>query len=226
GAAGAATGARQVAFADPLVAQHARELAAEKLAQVTYLRSLADTKKAAQPAIDLGTAADGAFSTIARSAGLVGAGQSFDPYASDNNFLLGAFLFEDVMVTAYKGLLPVIRVTEVRAAIAGLLGASSYHAGLIRTALYARGAATASLRAATVSLSDARDALDGNADKDQGVTGTATASNVVPANTNGIAFSRTAGQALSIAFLSKVATNKGGFFPSGVNGTVVNSSTS
>ena len=57
----------------------------------------------AQPTIDVGTSATGAFSSAAQAAGLISAGQSFDPYASDENFLLGAFIFEAVGVTDVVG---------------------------------------------------------------------------------------------------------------------------
>ena len=45
-------------------------------------------------------------------------------------------------------------------------------------------------------------------------------SNIVPADANGIAYSRTTGQVLNIAYLSKAAVVGGGFFPNGVNGNI------
>jgi hypothetical protein len=39
---------------------------------------------------------------------VIGRNQQFDPYANEVNFLLAAYVFEDVGVTAYKGAAPII----------------------------------------------------------------------------------------------------------------------
>ena len=174
----------------------------------------------AQPAIDIGTDPNGAFSSAARAAGLVGAGQSFDPYASDENFLLGAFIFEDVGVTAYKGAAPLITSKTYLEAAAGILAVEAYHASIIRTTLYGKGIATPSLRTSADAISNARDNLDGPSDLDQGISQIGAASNIVPLDKDGIAFSRTAGQVLNIAYLKSNAVDRGGFFPNGVNGNI------
>jgi ferritin-like protein len=220
GTQGAATGGRKVAFTDPVVAQYAKEIAQDEIAHVQFLRSKLASTVVAQPQIDVGTDPNGAFSSAARAAGLVGAGQSFDPYASDENFLLGAFIFEDVGVTAYKGASPLINNKTFLDAAAGILAAEAYHAGLIRTVLYRKGIQTPAIGNATVAISNARDSLDGATDLDQGVVGTSDTSNVAPTDSNGLAFSRTTGQVLNIAYLNKMAVDRGGFFPAGTNGTI------
>ncbi|NTS65955.1 ferritin-like domain-containing protein [Sphingomonas sp. HHU CXW] len=247
GTAGAVTGGRRVAFTDPVVAAYAREIAGDERAHVAFLRQVLGSAAVAMPAIDLSAA--GPFTAAARAAGIAGANDTFDPYATDENFLLGAYIFEDVGVTAYKGASSTLVFTPgYQEATAGLLAAEAYHAGLIRTTLYQKGLATPSLRTKADAISNARDLLDGvraptatptptpsptpsstatglptgvdNRDLDQGITGTADVSNIVPADDNGIAFSRTVGQVLNIAFLSNAAVDKGGFFPAGVNGNL------
>ena len=226
GVQGTTLAGRKATFTDPVVAQYAAEIAADEIAHVRFLRTALGASAVAAPTVDVSVSPTSAFSNAARSAGLIGAGQSFDPYASDENFLLGAFIFEDVGVTAYKGASPLITSKTFLDAAAGILAAEAYHASLVRTVLFAKGIATPSLRTATVAISDARDSLDGASDLDQGVVGTAEASNIVPTDANALAFSRTTGQVLNIAYLTRTATTSGGFFPQGINGLIQTSAAS
>ena len=201
---------RQVDFETRQVRQYADEIANDERAHVDFLRAALGDAKVARPAIDL----DEAFTAAARAAGLVRGDERFDAFANENNFLLGAFVFEDVGVTAYKGAAPLIANKTFLEAAAGILAVEAYHAGLIRTVLLAKGLAKEAGR-----ISDARDSLDGPADLDQGIKVRGKA-NIVPTDDNGIAFSRTPGQVLNIVYLNPAAVTEGGFFPDGVNGEV------
>ena len=220
GTQGAVTGGRQVTFTDPVVAQYAREIAADEVAHVALLRSALGVAAVAQPAINIDGGATGAFTAAARAAGVVTAGATFDPYLNDSNFLLGAFIFEDVGVTAYKGAASLLNATLLVDAAAGILAVEAYHAGLIRTVLYSKGLLDPTLRTNAGKISDARDSLDGSTDLDQGIVGDSVTSNIVPLDANGLAFSRTAGQVLNIVYLNNTAVVGGGFFPNGVNGNI------
>ncbi|MEN2787020.1 ferritin-like domain-containing protein [Sphingomonas qilianensis] len=235
-AGGTVTGGAKVDFSgDALVAAYAREIAADELAHVTFLRNQLGTSAVAMPNINISGAADGPFNAAATAAGLT-AGGAFNPYASPENFLLGAFLFEDVGVTAYKGAAPLLTSSIYIEAAAGILAVEAYHAAIVRTALYAKGIATPSkmLIEATEAISNARDSLDGapaldavrgiGPDGDQGIlpsgTGVNTIANIAPLNENGLAYSRTPGQVLNIVYLKAGTNTAGGFFPNGVNGTL------
>jgi hypothetical protein len=247
---GTGTGAaRQVTFTDRAVAAYAREIAADELAHVAFLRTAlgSDAARVSQPTIDISgsVSADGrtvgAFTQAARAAGVVGSTGIFDPYANDDAFLLGAFIFEDVGVTAYKGAASVLFNNKTYlSAAAGIHAVEAYHAAIVRTSLYARGlntafAATAANNIAAAGLiSDARDTLDGTGgsnggDLDQGIAPTtvtgpngvsASVSNIVPLDQNGLTFSRTTSQVLNIVYLSRAAATGGGFFPAGLNGNI------
>jgi hypothetical protein len=222
GTMGAVIPGQQVPFQDPVVKAYANEIANDEREHVTFLRSALGSAAVAMPAIDVGgTDPNGAFSNAARAAGLVGAGVAFNPYESDNNFLLGAFIFEDVGVTAYKGASPLITNKTFLEAAAGILAAEAYHAGLVRTVLYSKGVDMSSLITAANAISAARDSLDQNGHDDQGISGaTAGTSNIVPLDSNGLAFSRGYGNVLNIVYLTSSAATKGGFFPNGVNGAL------
>jgi len=214
GTRGGVTGGRQVRFRSPKIAAYAKEIAGDEVAHVTFLRGALGRSAVSRPAIDLRSS----FTAAAQAAGLIGKGQTFDPYANEDNFLLAAFIFEDVGVTAYKGAAPLITNKTYLEAAAGILAVEAYHAATVRGALYDKGLADA-----TVKISDARDSLDGSSDDDQGVVlgkGKKAVVNIVPTDGNGIAYSRTPGRVLNVVYLNPGKVDRGGFFPHGVNGDV------
>ncbi|MFC3453780.1 ferritin-like domain-containing protein [Amycolatopsis speibonae] len=223
GTRGGVTGGRAVKFKTKAAKQYAQEIAGDEKAHVEFLRTALGSAAVSRPAIDL----QASFTAAAQAAGLVKKGQSFDAFACEENFLLAAYLFEDVGVTAYKGAAPLITNKTYLEAAAGILAVEAYHAASIRTALYQHtggllglGLLGRDLREASVKLSNARDSLDGKADLDQGVVDGQGRANIVPTDGNGIAYSRSPGQVLNIVYLNPKAVTSGGFFPKGVNGDV------
>lgn len=215
GTRGPVSGGRQVPFKTPIIRKYAQEIAADEKNHVTFLRSALGAAAVSRPAISL----DASFTAAATAAGLIKPGQKFDPYANELNFLFAAFIFEDVGVTAYKGAAPFIRNKTYLDAAAGLLAVEAYHAGIIRTTLYAEGVVAPAVYTDVQKISDARDSLDGPTDDDQGI-GTAAVANLVPTDANSLAFSRTTGQVLNIVYLNPHDVRSGGFFPAGVNGSI------
>jgi hypothetical protein len=205
---GGVVGGRKVSFATPAIREYAEEIAWDERHHVLFLRAALGAEKVARPAIDLRSS----FTAAARAAGLIAYGQTFDPFANETNFLLGAFIFEDVGVTAYKGAARLISNKDFLEAAAGILAVEAYHAGSIRAVLYAKG-----LFAQARKISNVRDSVDGASDLDQGI-GNATSANLTPTDENGIAFSRSAPQVLKIVYLG--GTDQGGFFPHGLNGNI------
>ncbi|MHB8283469.1 MAG: ferritin-like domain-containing protein [Caulobacteraceae bacterium] len=229
GTQGAATGGQAVPFSSPLVQRVANDIAKDELNHVAFLRSQLGTSAVSQPTLDLSVSATSAFSLAAQAAGLVPAGTAFNPYADDESFLLAAYLFEDVGVTAYIGGSTLIANKTYLEAAAGILATEAVHASTIRTTLYALGVNGPSLGvsavaidpfASTSAISAARAKLDGTNSDDIGI-GSATSPTVVDADqSTAIVPARTPAQVLNIVYLNASAVSAGGFFPSGVNGNV------
>jgi Ferritin-like domain len=215
-------GKTAIAFTNDAVRQYAEEIANDELAHVVFLRkALGDILKAPvaeRPVIDLA----GGFSAAANAAFNATLNPVFDPFANELFFLHGAFIFEDVGVTAYKGASPLItdEVTVLQNA-AGILAVEAYHSGEIRTLLYARRAEVVAAYGVSVEtivqkISDLRNAAGGK-DKDQGLVRNGKA-NIIPVDANSIAFSRTPREVANIVFLDTTSTKtSGGFFPNGLS---------
>ena len=199
----------RVPFDNDVIASYAWEIARDERAHVTFIRKTLQSlgvTPVAKPAIDL----KDSWNALARAAGI---SSTFDPFASTINFLLGAFVFEDVGVTAYHGAAPLLSNKAILSAAAGILGTEAYHAGNIRTVLI--GQNSYDINGAVRKISNLRDALDGAVDDDQGIVLDGRR-NLVPTDENGITFARTVRQVLNIVYFAPGA-QKGGFFPNGVN---------
>ncbi|WP_340683268.1 ferritin-like domain-containing protein [Amycolatopsis coloradensis] len=211
GAQGGVVGGKKVMFHDKTLHQFAKEIAGDEVAHVKFLRGALGEAAVSRPEIDL----KDSFTAAARAAGLISEYQRFDPFANEKNFLLAAFLFEDVGVTAYKGAAPLITNKTFLDAAAGILASEAYHAATIRTSLFDRG-----LGDAAAKISNARDTLDGPGDDDQGIL-LGNQANIVPTDNNGICFGRGADRVLNVVYLNPGPVREGGFFPKGVNGDIV-----
>ncbi|WP_309571065.1 ferritin-like domain-containing protein [Deinococcus sp.] len=216
-------------FATPAIREYVEEVAMDELAHVKVIRAVLGSAAVEQPQLDLGPA-------FAAAADLASGGalKGFNPYANELYFLHGAFIFEDVGVTAYKGAARLLVDDKPAGNLenaAGILAVEAYHAGMIRTLLYSKKdvsdpVLTAGLTVAQIvqAISNLRDSVDGSDDRDQGITATGNAgvtstSNIVPTDANGIAYSRTPRQVANIVFLGGAA--KGGFYPEGISGNKV-----
>jgi hypothetical protein len=235
GASGAAI--KPVPFTNSFVKAYALETALEERKHVNFLRTALGTAAVAQPNLDL-------YNSFLFLGGLVGV-TNYDPFANDLYFLLGAYIFEDVGVTAYHGAAALITDTaSYLLPAAEIQAVEAYHAGLIRSSIYGVDQGSIILDPANPTLgkgvaasiatkiSNVRATVDGtiNAKSDDvgvgnvsvalnGTTATYTSSTITNADANSIAFARTPQQVLNIVYASATGV-KGGFYPAGLNGNI------
>jgi len=128
-------------------------------------------------------------------------------FDNQNDFLRAARILEDIGVTAYAGAAGFLKTPDIITAAACLLGAEAEHASSIRTQI-------ARLKIPTAAL-DGVDLVP-----PPSVSGRQTLS--IKAS-DGLVATRTAGQVLYLAFGMKAGVKQGGFFPTGLNGTIASS---
>lgn len=227
----------KVPFAMPTIAAYAGETATEEGKHVSFLQGALGSAAVSMPDIDLYNS----FNTLATVAGL---GSSFDPFANDANFLIGAYIFEDVGVSAYHGAAGLIKDKKVIfPAAVGIHAVEAYHAGLVRTSINALDAGTGTLNTITQKISAARSMLanpsgastttyTGTKADDIGLTTTMvslngssaslSSSTIVDCDSNSLGWGRTTSQVLAIVTGTdpSATSHKGVFFPSGLNGTI------
>jgi len=214
------------------------EIAFEEQAHVKFLRSALGNFAVAMPSIDLSF-----FGPLAVAATITTDAtgpNAFNPFSSFDYFLVGAFIFEDVGVTAYLGAAPLISATGVAngylTAAAGILAVEAYHAAYVRTSLTGRAiaaaaAGTAYPYVAAANLVEAlRATLTVGTSNPPSTAGSVETTLVVPASltspssivaadpTTAVGFSRNVNQIHHIVYGSPtVGVAKGGFFPNGTN---------
>ena len=187
------------------------EVAMDEQNHVKFLQTNLSTSAVAMPNIDLMNS----FNALAQAAGL---GSSFDPFASQTNFLLGAFIFEDVGVTAYQGAAPAISNKTYLDKAVGIHNVEAYHAASIRTRIFQAGS---SAMQASQMIAMTRAKLDGSNNDDMGVSVDSNgAATIVDADATARTYARTTSQVLSIVYGGGAAGKGGAFFPSALNGTI------
>jgi len=208
-------GIAAVPWASSGLAQYANEIAQDEVNHVRFLQKAITGNggmPVSRPDIDLTF-----FAPLAVAAGITTT-PTFNPFAGPSPFLIGAFVFEDVGVTAYHGAAGLLAEKTILGAAAGILGVEAYHAAAIRTLLVGMAAATSDQTYVDIAnkVSALRATLGG------GNETTLTSKSIVAADTtNAIAFARMTDQVLHIVYgATGAGLSKGGFFPSGLNGTI------
>ncbi len=198
------TGGAMVAGLSPTQQQYINEVAQNELDHVRFLRSALGTAAVSAPAIDL----TNSFNALAMAAGL---GSTFNPFSSYDNFLIGAFIFEDVGVTAYHGAAPLLVSKTILTAAAQIHAVEAYHAASIRSQIVGT---SASLVGIANAVSAVRASLGGPMETMLSPT------TIVAADSNSLGYARSTSQVLHIVYGTGggAGVKSGAFFPNGLNG--------
>src|SRR5215469_6052710 len=126
---------------------------------------------------------------------------------SQDDFLRVARILEDIGVTAYSGAAGMLKTPDILTTAACLLGAEAEHAATIRTQI-------AKLRIQTTAL-DGVDIVPPPSGEARRILSIK--------DSDGLIATRTAEEVLYLAFGGKAGAKQGGFFPTGLNGTITSS---
>jgi len=228
---GAVLGGRRVQFRTPWIAEMFAEITEDETNHVRFIRRTISSSPLIEinrPVIDLQTS----FRMLGSQAGL---GPNFDPFADEESYILGAFIFEDVGVTAYAGGSDLIADDDSIEAAAGILAIEAYHAGAIRATIAEMGPR---MIAAADGIARARGAAESPNNQRPNRTTVNTVPGpkeqlisagevfpgevvISPTDPQGRSFPRPPQDVLNIVFMNPdKEARRGGFFPDGVQGVV------
>ena len=109
-------GCQQANFTNDDINSLAMDVANNEIAHVSFLRSALGNSSVQCPLVNIGSA----FSDAANAVLGTTLSPPFSPYVNDLFFLHGAYIFEDLGVTAYKGAAPLIQSSDILSAAAGM----------------------------------------------------------------------------------------------------------
>ena len=214
-----APGTTQLTGLTMVQSAYLNEIAQNELDHVRFLRTALGSAAVARPAIDLTF-----FGPLAVAAGITTT-PTFTPFDSYADYLIGAFIFEDVGVTAYHGAALLLSSKQNLAYGAEIHAVEAYHAASIRTQIVATDYRASLAAGKTVTtytdiankVSTLRGSLGGGAETALG-QGSIVAADPVTS----IGYKRNSDQVLHIVYgqAGGAGVPKGGFFPSGLNGKI------
>lgn len=218
------------AFSDAAVAI-ATEIAENEISHVRFLREALGSNAVACPSLSLSpttftTAAKAAVAAIGATINSATTATAFNPYASEAAFYLGAYIFEDVGVTAYKGAVQVLQSQAFATVAAGIEAVEAGHASIIREQLFQIAGQPTGLtlsngdainfQTAVTAINALRDALGGTTSSSVESSLTRSSAPVLfAADASSVAYTRIPRQVLNIVYFG---TTAGGFLPQGIAG--------
>jgi hypothetical protein len=155
----------------------------------------------------------------------------FDPYEDSLKYLISTYFIPYVGLTGYVGASPLLEGYNGKKLVAGLLGVESGQDAVIRTELYGQKDKVVAPYKYTVAdfsnaISKLRNDLTGNfvdeglvVPKELGAEGKISG-NVLSADKDSVAYSRTGEQVLQVVYGSGDASKPGGFYPKGAQGVI------
>ncbi|RXH55491.1 ferritin-like domain-containing protein [Granulicella sibirica] len=213
GGSGTVVGGTAVPGFTAAQAAYANEIAQAELNHVRFIRAAISGNSGTpvgRPNLDF----TNSFNALATAAGI---GPMFNPFLNPTNFLIGAFIFEDVGVTAYNGAAPLLSSNTLLTAAASIMAVEAYHAAELRSRIVAT-----SIGGDNTYLNYANQIIALRSTLGGGNETVLSQTSIVAANSNAIAYARNTSQVLHIVYGTGggAGVSKGGFFPNGMNGVI------
>jgi hypothetical protein len=203
------------------VAMALSSIARDEVHHLQYWRNyFGGTKPTSCPLIDFKYS----FSSFFEASTNTSACPLFDPFTDEMYLIASAFILEDVMVTAYQGMIDMVSSQGYVGALyhaAGIMAVEGYHAGAIRQILLSVRKEKTVYNGMTIqqlisAFSSRRDLLDGRGHRDVGIASGSGRAVIAPADRYGMAFHRDPQQVMRILY---GGSGTGGmFYPNGMNG--------